>query len=131
VARDKAAKLILEAVDFEFSSSTCPVFLLGDLNSPENDNAYRTISPRMHDLRGICTSTFGHHNTFTGFDGKKGDLSRIDHIFGTRGDGWDGGIYTVEENHFEDEIWLSDHRLVMADVFLGKDLKPGEKKGKE
>ena len=38
--------------------------------------------------------------------------------------GWEGGIYAVEENHFEDKKWLSDHRLVIADVLVGKGLKP-------
>jgi len=100
------------------------VFLLGDLNSPEDDAAYKTISARMYDLRKTSTVTYGHVNTFTGFDGRKKDLSRIDHIFGSRTDGWEGGVYAVEENRFEDGLWLSDHRLVMADVILGSHLKP-------
>ena len=54
----------------------------------------------------------------TGFEGKKSDLSRIDHIFGSMAGGWNGKIYAVEENRFEDGIWLSDHRLVMADVYI-------------
>jgi hypothetical protein len=78
----------------------------------------------MHDLRNTSTSTFGHFNTFTGFDAKKSDLSRIDYIFGSQMDGWKGGVYAVEENRYEDEKWLSDHRLVVADVLLGKDFKP-------
>jgi endonuclease/exonuclease/phosphatase family metal-dependent hydrolase len=127
VAREKSAALILEAVDFELGSSSCPVFLLGDLNSLATDTAYRTIAARMHDLRQTSTKIYGHYNTFTGFEGKKGDLSRIDHIFGSTGSGWKTGIYAVEENHFEDGKWLSDHRLVVADVFIGKDLKPIKK----
>lgn len=83
----------------------------------------------MYDLREVCGRTYGHYNTFTGFDGKVGDLSRIDHIFGTRRWGWCGKVYAVEENHFDDGKWLSDHRLVMADVSIGKELKPdGEKR---
>jgi len=120
--------LIVEAVKFELSTSPCPVFLLGDLNSPVTGTAYQTIAASMHDLRHTCTSTYGHYHTFTGFEGREEDLSRIDHIFGNFGGGWTGAIYAVEENHFEDAIWLSDHRLVIADVFIGKDLKPEEKK---
>lgn len=116
--------MILEAVDFELASTTGPVFLLGDLNSPESDGAYRNISSRMYDLRHTCTGTFGHVNTFTGFDGNDSELSRIDYIFGSRVDGWTGGVYAVEENHFEDGKWLSDHRLVVADVTLGSNLRP-------
>jgi endonuclease/exonuclease/phosphatase family metal-dependent hydrolase len=115
--------LIVEAVDFELKSSPCPVFLLGDLNSPVEDTAYRTIAARMRDLRDYCTATYGYYNTWTGFEGKKSELSRIDHIFGTVADGWEAGVFSVEENHFEDELWLSDHRLVMADVSIGKELK--------
>src|SRR5271170_1356994 len=51
LAREKAAALIVEAVDFVLKSSSCPVFLLGDLNSPVEEAAYRTIAARMHDLR--------------------------------------------------------------------------------
>jgi endonuclease/exonuclease/phosphatase family metal-dependent hydrolase len=108
----------MEAVDFEVTSSSCPVFLLGDLNSPESDAAYRNISSRMLDLRNTSSATFGHFNTFSGFDGKESDLSRIDYIFGTH-KGWKGGVYAVEENHYEDGKYLSDHRLVIADVTLG------------
>jgi len=100
------------------------VFLLGDLNSPVNEAAYKAIATRMYDLRMTCTATFGHYNTFTGFEGREGDLSRIDYIFGTPREGWEGGLYAVEENYFEDKKWLSDHRLVIADVLVGKGLKP-------
>jgi endonuclease/exonuclease/phosphatase family metal-dependent hydrolase len=127
VARERAAALILEAIDFELDSSprsSCPVFLLGDLNSAVDQAAYKTIATRMYDLRTTSTTTFGHYNTFTGFDGRKVDLSRIDHIFGTTKAGWEGGLYAVEENHYEDGKWLSDHRLVIADVNVGKGLKP-------
>lgn len=116
-------------MDFELKSSSCPVFLLGDLNSLETDAAYRTIAARMRDLRQTSTKVYGHYNTFTGFEGRKSDLSKIDHIFGSSGNGWKAGIYVVEENRFEDGKWLSDHRLVMADVLIGKDLKPGAGKG--
>lgn len=112
----------MDAVHFELSSSSVPVFLLGDLNSPETEAAYRTIADHMHDLRSTATATYGHYNTFTGFD--RVDLKRIDHIFGNFGEGWKGGLYAVEENHFEDGKWLSDHRLVIADVTVGKGLKP-------
>jgi endonuclease/exonuclease/phosphatase family metal-dependent hydrolase len=112
--------LILEAVDFELDSSSCPVFLLGDLNSRESEIAYRSIVASMHDLREICPTKYGHYHTYTGFEGKKDELSRIDHIFGSTAGGWSGNIYAVEENHFEDGKWLSDHRLVMADVYIDK-----------
>lgn len=122
MAREKSATLILEAVDFELGSSLAPVFLLGDLNSPESGIAYQSIAGRMHDLREICPTKYGHYNTCTGFEGKKSDLSRIDHIFGSMADGWNGKIYAVEENRFEDGIWLSDHRLVMADVYIERQI---------
>ena len=123
MSRENSAKLILEAVDFESASSSCPVFLLGDINSPTTEKAYTILSSHMHDLRTTATGHYGHYNTFTGFDGKKSDLSRIDHIFGIDV-GWAGGVFCVEENLFEDGIYLSDHRAVIADVIVGKDLKP-------
>ena len=115
-------------MELELSSSSCPVFLLGDLNSPINEAAYKTIASKMHDLRDTAMATYGHYNTFTGFEGRPGDLSRIDHIFGSVKGGWKGGVYCVEENHFEDRMWLSDHRLVMADVLIGKDLRTEKEK---
>ena len=45
--------------------------------------------------------------------------------------GWESGIYAVEENHFKDNKWLSDHRLVIADVLVGKGLKPKKHNEKE
>jgi len=69
------------------------------------------------------SSSIGHYNTFSGFQGRKSDLSRVDHIFGSVTDGSKVDVFSVEENHFDDEIWLSDHRLEMADVSIGKDLK--------
>lgn len=74
----------------------------------------------MHDLRETCPIKYGHYNTFTGFEGDPEDLSRLDHIFGSTAGGWRSQIYAVEENRFEDGKWLSDHRLVMADVLVGK-----------
>jgi endonuclease/exonuclease/phosphatase family metal-dependent hydrolase len=114
-------------VDFEIASNV-PVFLLGDLNSPINESAYTLISSHMYDLRNISTAQYGHYNTFTGFDGKKEDLSRIDHIFGSKSVGWKAGVFCVEENFFDDEVYLSDHRPVVADVIVGKELKPGKEK---
>ena len=66
------------------------------------------------------TALYGHYNTFTGFDGR--ELSRIDYVFGTAG-GWRGGVYGVEENRFEDGVWVSDHRMVVADVVVGRGLR--------
>jgi endonuclease/exonuclease/phosphatase family metal-dependent hydrolase len=123
LSREKSAKLVLEAVEFE--SSSCPVFVLGDLNSSVEEKAYGLFSSRMHDLRSTSSAQFGHLYTFTGFDGKKSDLSRIDHIFGSK-TGWKGGVYSVGENLFDDGIYLSDHRPVIADVLVGKKLKPEE-----
>ena len=37
-------------------------------------------------------------------------------------------MYGVEENRFEDGVWLSDHRMVVADVEIGKGLKPEVKR---
>jgi endonuclease/exonuclease/phosphatase family metal-dependent hydrolase len=115
--------LILHEIEKELKESSAPVFLLGDLNSLQSDLAYKTIAAGMFDLRETCTETYGHYNTFTGFYGNKRDLSRIDHIFGSKEGGWRGGIYAVEENHFDDGLWLSDHRLVIADVTIKKGLE--------
>jgi hypothetical protein len=66
----------------------------------------------MLDLRQTTTATFGDVNPFTSFDGKSSNLSRIDYIFGTH-TGWKGGVYAVEENHFEDGMWLRDQITIL------------------
>jgi endonuclease/exonuclease/phosphatase family metal-dependent hydrolase len=117
VARKKSAELILFEIQKERALYPfIPIFLLGDLNSPETDDAYQILGAGMSDLREINSAKWGHTNTFTGFDGR--DLKRIDYIFGSLGGGWRVGGYGVEENRFDDGVWLSDHRLVVADVLV-------------
>lgn len=38
-------------------------------------------------------------------------------------------MYGVEENRFEDGVWLSDHRMVVGDVEVGRELKPVLREG--
>ncbi len=74
---------------------------------------------------------YGDFNTFTGFSSKK--LKRIDFIFVNKDDPspannsskrdsphrwWLVDGYAVLPNKFEDEVYNSDHRVVVGDVSM-------------
>ena len=120
-----------------------PCFLAGDLNSEPDMEAYKFISlcTPMTDVKSLipAAAQYGHKNTFTGFEGLS--LTRIDFIFikmanmftqpnrqTIRDDGGSGkysadaGLYArgygVLENRFDDGVYISDHRAVVADLFM-------------
>lgn len=133
VSRREAAKLIvLEAItwtDYQSWPSTLPLFLAGDMNSAENDEAYQTLTSKgspLQDLKRLCSAEdlYGFEYTWTGFDGKGGDegLKRIDFVFcGHReADWWTAKGHSVLSNVFDDGVFLSDHRAVVGDMLLNQ-----------
>ena len=110
-----------------------PVFLAGDLNSETNMEAYvflKEHSP-MADVQDMISpdSRYGHQGTFTGFGHEPSPPTRIDFLFvnrsiseivnSTREDkNWIANNYGILENRFDDGIYLSDHRAVVADLSL-------------
>ena len=70
---------------------------------------------------------YGHHETFTGFGFEALPLTRIDFLFiksnpktdsQKEDDHWIVKNYAVLENCFDDGVYSSDHRAVMADLEL-------------
>ena len=142
-SRYEAAKIILHEMDMEMQiergSGEPPlsVFLAGDLNSEPHQEAYKLLNgpgSYVRDSRNLVLSEdrYGHGDTFTGFADAKEKPKRIDFVFlggremssPTEGDHarmeahWTGIDYSVLENRFDDDVYLSDHRAVVGDGFL-------------
>ncbi|KAF2268451.1 hypothetical protein CC78DRAFT_529900 [Lojkania enalia] len=125
ISRLESAKLVLKTVDEVTqeanSTSQLPVFLAGDLNSEPDQEAYRTLNAAnssLGDVEEFEGVRYGNTNTFTGFEEKS--KSKIDFVFiGPKGrDDWEIRSYAVLNNKFEDGIYNSDHRAVVADLVL-------------
>jgi len=124
-ARAMSARMILKLVEeyqvIKGSPTRMPVLLTGDFNSTPDDQAYKIMTApdsNMVDI-GTCIPAgkrYGHEMTFTSF----GELSPsiIDFIFGNKNDVCLPKSYGVLENKFDDGIYLSDHRAVVADFTL-------------
>lgn len=141
-SRFEGARMIVEEIDQELrlAGELRPVFLAGDLNSEEGDDAYRRLNDDASLIQNLreCIGPeerYGNKNTFTGF-GHDGEPSkRIDFIFlGPRrppskasaaGSGskaallaWRPLGYSVLANRFDDGVYNSDHRAVVGDALL-------------
>ncbi|KAI9751419.1 MAG: hypothetical protein M4579_006084 [Chaenotheca gracillima] len=133
-SRYNAAKIILSEIDELCSSSSgdkdcLPVFLAGDFNSEEHEEAYQLLSrpsSSVQDLRDLFPREvqYGNLNTFTGF--KESDRKkRIDFLFLGKRDKrsslrLEALTYGVLSNRFDDGVYLSDHRAVMSDLSLSR-----------
>jgi endonuclease/exonuclease/phosphatase family metal-dependent hydrolase len=99
------------------------IFLAGDLNSQENEEAYSdfTGSGELRDTFKLVdvAQRYGNTLTVTGF-GYEGHPARIDYVLlGTKGNQkWRVDGYSVMPNRFEDGVFNSDHRAVVADLTL-------------
>jgi hypothetical protein len=128
-SREESAKIILEECEKRRKLYDVDAVVLGgDLNSEPNGDAYPIIAnyekSGVVDVRMLANGeeVYGDENTFTGFNGH-GDgeqLKRIDFLFlGTKKeDEFNPHVpaYAVLPNRFEDGVYLSDHRAVVADL---------------
>ena len=108
------------------------VVLAGDMNSPEEDDAYKILTASGSLLRDARADVppekrYGHHYTFSGFGNRDEVPERIDFVFAAEAGEEEGGgkeaswaitNYSVLENKFDDEVYSSDHRPVVVDLFL-------------
>jgi endonuclease/exonuclease/phosphatase family metal-dependent hydrolase len=113
--------------------------LAGDFNSFPTQEAYRAMvkSNKAVDVHEAVSARerYGSENTFTGFepdtDKDKDEIGRIDFVWlGPRervhdldadlkaSRGWHVQGYSVLPNVFDDGVFCSDHRCVVADAFL-------------
>jgi endonuclease/exonuclease/phosphatase family metal-dependent hydrolase len=121
-AREKGAELILTEVDKWKGEEDLPVFLGGDFNSLTDGAAYQVVtnsSSPMEDVYPLAGRTYGDQNTYTGFTDDT-TAERIDFIFvGPKEKAyWKVNMYAVLANVFDDGVYLSDHRAVVADLQL-------------
>ncbi|KAK7206813.1 endonuclease/exonuclease/phosphatase [Myxozyma melibiosi] len=118
VARKEGAKLInriisgLEGHDI--------LILGGDLNSEPEEDAYQVLTEKLKDASTLITGEvtgYGNEHTFTGFKDSERKKT-IDYIFVYN----DTSVssYGVLPNRFDDGVYSSDHRPVIANVIIEK-----------
>jgi endonuclease/exonuclease/phosphatase family metal-dependent hydrolase len=125
-ARANSAKLILGLVDkyqaSENASKRLPVFLGGDFNSSPNDVAYKIMTAPGSDMADVSTwlpegKRYGNRMTYTSFGGEASP-SIIDFLFCNNNDMISLQTFAVLESKFDDGIYLSDHRAIIADFTI-------------
>ena len=134
-SRYEAAHIILDKIREYREGSHGPgisgVFLAGDFNSEETQEAYQTLTGEESTLVDSAKMVdpaehYGNTITWTGFGYEDEPASRIDYILvgpggnsQACGPSWKTQGYAVLTNRFEDVgIYCSDHRAVVADVAL-------------
>jgi len=131
VSRRESAKLMLSLVaEYQASNDEQeppPVLLAGDFNSTPDGDAYQIVtapSSPMVDIRELIPKERRHGNemTFTSFGTIDNVPSRIDFLFNNKHSLCLFKTYAVLPNKFDDGVYLSDHRAVVADLML---LPPG------
>ncbi|KAJ0326981.1 hypothetical protein COL5a_006537 [Colletotrichum fioriniae] len=126
VARERSAELLVSLAK-EWENSTegvVPVFLGGDLNIEPDNAAYQTLiaDGNLHDIRDVVPESrrVGFSKTYTAFTDDTSDDTFLDHLF-VRDPvvrGMDFLTHAVLPNHFDDGVYISDHRPVVADVMI-------------
>jgi len=122
VARKKGSQLILKEIDKWKGEENLPVFLGGDFNSRVEGEAYQVMtksSSPMQDVRPLAAREYGNEVTYTGFT-EDTEAERLDFVFvgPKEKEYWKVNMYAVLANVFDDGVYLSDHRAVVADLQL-------------
>lgn len=124
-AREESARLILELADAwvkdNGTGSTPPVFLGGDFNSTPDDNAYQTMTAPGTGMADISTlipshKRYGNELTYSSFGEPNETPKRIDFLFVKDTTDIKFLTFGVLANRFDDGIYISDHRPVIADI---------------
>jgi endonuclease/exonuclease/phosphatase family metal-dependent hydrolase len=126
-ARKQSAALILRLAR-SWADESCggeqpyPLFLGGDFNSTPEGEAYRTITAPgtgMRDISGLVPKDNRYGNdeiTYTSFGEPDETPGRIDFLFVQDTGGIEFRSFAILPNRFDDAVFLSDHRAVVADV---------------
>jgi len=126
-ARRESAKLLLELssrwqeCEGE-EGSRLPLFLGGDFNSTPDGGAYKVITTSAGAMTDIATLVpedrrYGNSQiTYTSFGEPEETPKRIDFLFSKETDGLRFLTFAILPNRFDDGVFLSDHRAVVADV---------------
>lgn len=116
-AREESAKLIAQKA--KQLSNDAPVILMGDFNSREDSNAYKTLVGSFYDTRYFTgRPSEGPHATFTNWT-KVGEGSPIDYIFILKANSQSlqARRHVVVDEMFRG-FYPSDHLPVMAEIEL-------------
>ncbi|KAH6841010.1 Endonuclease/exonuclease/phosphatase [Chaetomium sp. MPI-CAGE-AT-0009] len=126
VAREQSARLLLELARTwpgeHAPEPSTPVFLGGDLNSTPTGRAYKVLTEPglgMRDISDILPRYAKYGNkeiTFTSFGDRNEHPARIDFLFARELGGLRFLSFGILPNKFDDGVYLSDHRPVVADV---------------
>ena len=125
-ARLEAAKLIADLLKLfskETGQAKVPAILAGDFNSEPSGEAYQYLTTQASFKDTVDSSAarqYGNKITYTGFSPGKDIQSRIDFIFVNVKDPDKVQIdvvnHAVLANQFDDGVFNSDHRAVVADL---------------
>lgn len=125
LARSGAAHLVLRKTrEYQqglFGHELTGVFLAGDLNSEQHQEAYQVLTSSHSPLLDTAShapglAQYGDWITWTGFGHEPEPPSRLDYVFLSRQSPWRIQGHAVLPNRFEDGVFLSDHRAVVLDV---------------
>ncbi|KAK1478544.1 endonuclease/Exonuclease/phosphatase [Colletotrichum cuscutae] len=126
VAREHSAELLVGLAK-EWENSTegaVRVFLGGDLNIEPDNAAYQILiaDGNLHDVRDVVPESrrVGYSKTYTAFTDDTSDDTFLDHLFvrNPAVRGMEFLTHAVLPNHFDDGVYISDHRPVVADVMI-------------
>ncbi|CAP72943.1 uncharacterized protein PODANS_2_3680 [Podospora anserina S mat+] len=128
VAREESAKLLLEISRTWTASASrgtqVPAFLGGDFNSTPSDGAYKVLAAPdsgMTDISQLVQQDDRYGNqdiTYTSFGEPEETPKRIDFLFVRESQQLTSRNFGILPNRFDDMVYLSDHRAVVADMEL-------------
>jgi endonuclease/exonuclease/phosphatase family metal-dependent hydrolase len=126
-AREESAKLLVKLAHTWYvdagnrQEEIPPVFLGGDFNSTPEGVAYKEMTRAetgMKDIRDLVPKDQRYGNdeiTYTSFGGEE-KQTRIDFLFTLHRPDVTPRTFGVLSNRFDDNVALSDHRAIVADL---------------
>ncbi|KAK3370121.1 Endonuclease/exonuclease/phosphatase [Podospora didyma] len=120
-AREESARLLLRIAK-NWTEDSSLVFLGGDFNSTPNGSAYKALTLQgsgMKDVSELVPDGLRYGNqeiTYTTFGEPNEKPKRIDFLFAQRPLRLKCLSFGILENRFDDNVYLSDHRPVVADL---------------
>ncbi|KAK4241141.1 Endonuclease/exonuclease/phosphatase [Achaetomium macrosporum] len=126
LAREEGSRLLLRLArswtEIPASGPRPPLFLGGDFNSTPTDKAYKILTQPgsgMSDISELVTEDAKYGNreiTYTSFGEPNQQPARIDFLFVRDTAKLRFSTFGIPSNRFDDEVYLSDHRPVVADI---------------